>query len=72
MTRGKILTIKPRIVSRLVSTLRISEDADLRCGFGVVVMRDQTAHRNPRERIEQRKLEGALAVTLYRECRDLE
>ena len=48
--------MKPRMVRRLVSTLRISDDAHFGAdGFGVVVMRDQAAHRNARERVEQRK-----------------
>ena len=54
---AKSVTMKPRIVSRLVSIARIS------CGtlvgpvrqLGRVVMRDQPAYRNAREVVEQRK-----------------
>ena len=55
--RAKSVTMKPRIVSRLVSTvrIRIGSGSGLPAGIGRVVLRDQAAHRNPRERIEQRK-----------------
>ena len=48
--------MKPRMVSRLVNTLRISDDAHFGTrGLGVVILRDQAAHRYARERVEQRK-----------------
>ena len=54
---AKSVTMKPRMVSRLVSTLRISTGSAVRAGrqFGRVVLRDQPADRHARERIEQRQ-----------------
>ena len=48
--------MKPRMVSRLVSTARIIAGAHFGAlGLGVVVMRDQAADRHARERVEQRE-----------------